>query len=482
MVRLDHERAEEWLWRVLPLAGLLLWGVFSITDNLWYDEAYSYAMVSQSWNRLVYITAVDDHSPFYYFLLKCVYHLGGGAIWPLKVFSLSMMLAYLLLGKIYVRALFGRRVSVAFCGLSLVMPLMSVQAGNVRMYAMALFLATAMHLLIWDIWSRGGTGRKWLWLFLSTLGVVYSHTFAMMIAFFAHVLFLLAIWRRGRKELWRPFWREGLAVALLFSPWLAVTVRQLALRVANDSGARAMEAAPSIYTFVDYAKEWFSAIETPIGLVLYGGMALALVWAYWSVDAMRRESMPAPALGLLPLALTAAVGIGVSVYVNPVFLARYVFPAMGMWVLFLAYGLAHMRLRPAALSLAMALGIFILQYASELRLEYDSGLQIYKDFVDSQVEAADSIAAGGEHSVFLSVYYPEKAYFLYGYKLYSLPFPNTEALTQWGQVEERGGRLWFLGLKGQEPYQYAERYDYRPVLEFSHMYYDFVVFALERRQ
>ena len=34
------------LWHGLPVAALLLWGAFCITNSLWYDEAYSASMVS----------------------------------------------------------------------------------------------------------------------------------------------------------------------------------------------------------------------------------------------------------------------------------------------------------------------------------------------------------------------------------------------------------------------------------------------------
>ena len=65
------------LWHGLPVVALFIWGAFCITNNLWYDEAYSASMVSLSWKRLIYFTATDDHSPFYYVLLKLFYHLCG---------------------------------------------------------------------------------------------------------------------------------------------------------------------------------------------------------------------------------------------------------------------------------------------------------------------------------------------------------------------------------------------------------------------
>lgn len=136
-------RTKGWLllWHALPVIALLLWGVFSIRNNLWYDEAYSASMVSLPWKRLIYITATDDHSPFYYVILKLFYHLCGGGthFWSLKLLSVLFMTGYMLLGKYYVAKLFDRKISVYFMTFSLLMPIFSVQAGNVRMYAMALF-------------------------------------------------------------------------------------------------------------------------------------------------------------------------------------------------------------------------------------------------------------------------------------------------------------------------------------------------------
>ena len=98
------------LWHGLPIAALILWGAFGITNSLWYDEAYSASMVSLPWKRLIYITATDDHSPFYYVLLKTFYHLCGGGqhFWSLKLMSVLFMLGYMLLGKYYVEKLFDR--------------------------------------------------------------------------------------------------------------------------------------------------------------------------------------------------------------------------------------------------------------------------------------------------------------------------------------------------------------------------------------
>ncbi|MDR0963779.1 MAG: hypothetical protein LBM60_04090 [Clostridium sp.] len=109
-------RTYHFWWCILPFIGWLIWGALAITNNLWYDEAYSASMISHSWINLVRITAVDDHSPFYYLLLKLFYHLFGGGthFWALKQMSVLFMIGYLFLGKYYVKKLFGEKVSVWF--------------------------------------------------------------------------------------------------------------------------------------------------------------------------------------------------------------------------------------------------------------------------------------------------------------------------------------------------------------------------------
>lgn len=79
---------------------------------------------------------------------------GGTHFWALKLMSVLFMLGYMLLGKYYVAKLFDRKISVYFMLFSLLMPIFSVQAGNVRMYAVALFFLTLTGLSAYDIFRE----------------------------------------------------------------------------------------------------------------------------------------------------------------------------------------------------------------------------------------------------------------------------------------------------------------------------------------
>jgi uncharacterized membrane protein len=495
-------------WIILPFIGWLIWGALGITNNLWYDEAYSASMISHSWFELVRITAVDDHSPFYYVLLKIFYHLFGGGthFFALKQMSVLFMAGYLFLGKYYVRKLFGEKVSVWFMFFSITMPIMMVQAGNVRMYAVALFFMTLAGLSAFDLYREynkesmpkeqtqqigGDTGikkrerialrKKW-WLFrLASLACVYCHTFAMIQMFILYCLFFGAIIYGKKRKMLKPYFVSGVFVSLIFAPWLAVTIHQMQLRIIINPAVPG-SGIPTIYTFMDYCKEWFSALETPIAPVVFAGMGLTIFLGYYAVDAMRRSKVYAPGLGVAAIGLTALAGTLISLYINPCFLGRYAFPGFGSLALLYGVGMAQLSSKKLKIGVAaLALCCFFLQYRSELSLEYDGGLKTYQNFYRENVTEEDCIMAPNQHSVFLNVYHPDLQYFLYGYKLYSLPFKHTEAFTEWSQLEAIKGNKWFICFQGDEPDELAELYDYREVLSFHYMYYDFVIYQLEKR-
>lgn len=469
------------IWRVLPLCGLMLWGVFCINKNLWYDEAYSAAMVSLPWMRMIYLTAIDAHSPFYYVLLKLFYHLLGGGLrfWSLKLFSVLFMMGYLLLGKYYVKKLFGECVSVWFMAFSILMPIMTVQSGNVRMYSLALFCMTLMGLSAYDIWIEE-TRKKWIVFCAATICTIYSHTFALIQAFlFYMLLFGILFFQKQYDKMKRLFVCGGTATAV-FSPWLAVTCRQFILRMRYDAGSVSVH--PDRYAFMDYCAEWFSALETPIGPVIFLGMGLAVVLGYCAVDWMRTKRNFAPAVGAGALGLTIFTGVLISVYINNCFLGRYAFPGFGFLMLFYAVGMEGITSRKLKVSLlAVAAFGFVLQYRSEVMLEYDKGLSVYEDFWDNQVAEEDVFVAPLHHRIFLSVYHPDQQYYLTGGVPYNMPFVNTEFLADPGMLRGVKGNIWWICFAGDSPEEMTAYFDYEETIRFHYMYYDFVIYKLTGR-
>ncbi len=475
-IKLDYHL----FWNILPFIGLLIWGTLCLSNNLWYDEAYSASMVSRSWFDLIRITAVDDHSPFYYMILKLFFYLGGQFAYfqSLKLLSLLFMIGYLLLGKFYVKKLFGEKISVYFMFFSVTMPIMLVQAGNVRMYATALFFFTLTSLSAYDIYLDA-TKRKWQTFCLASICSVYCHTFTLIMTFYLYLFLLGILLYKKRSEEIKNFFRAGFTVALVFSPWLLVTIRQMLLRMKNDPGVMPTGANDIYDILKSYIQEWFSALETPITLVIYLGLVAALLLSFFTIKWMRANHNYVPIIALGIPAITALTGALISIFLNPCFLGRYIFPGFGLVALWLSIGMSHVSARSIkALLFVLTLSGFFLQYRSELSLEYDAGLSVYQNFWEENVSEGDCIIASQTHTVFLNVYHPNTQYFIYGYKLYSLPFVNTDAYTSWNQLENREGNIWFICFKGDTPDKMSERYTYEEALSFHYMYYDFVIYKL----
>lgn len=473
-------------WKVLPFVAVAVWGAFCVTPNLWYDEAYSAALVSRSWFDMIYITALDAHSPFYYAMLKIFHYLGGAVHFQiLKLMSVLFLIGFLLLGKYYVKKLFDEKVSVYFMFFAITMPIMAVQAGNVRMYTAALFFMTLAGLTAYDLFLEPEQEkRKWKWLVFcgASACTVYCHTFAMIQMVWIYLLFFCAMLLTRKYCMIKPFLLSGVGVSIVFSPWLFVTFLQMRLRMSNDVAPRQSEATPTIYTIIDYCKEWFSAIETPIAVVMFGGIALTIFLGYYAVDHMRQEKRYAPAIGMAAIGLTTLTGALVSYYFTPCFLGRYAFPGFGSLVLLYAVGMATIPSKKIRIGvICLVIGIFAIQYRSELELEYDPGLKIYEEFMEEEVSSEDAMIGPYAHTLFLNVYHPELDYFVYGYKSNHLPFVNTEAFTEWYQLEEREGKVWYICFEGGEPSEMEERYTWKEALRFHYMYYDFVIYELIHR-
>lgn len=468
-------------WYVLPFVGLLIWGALSISRNLWYDELYSASLVSNKFWDMLRITAVDDHSPFYYTGLKIFYTLLGEQIVALKLYSLIFMMGYLLLGMFPIKRLFGLKVSVYFMFFSITMPIMAVQSTNVRMYAIALFFMTLTGITAYDIFLEPSR-KKWLIFCFASVCSVYCHTFAMFQTLFIYILFFGALVATKQYQKLKGFFASGIVVSILYSPWLVVTFHQMRLRLQINSGASADASRPTMYTFIDYCKEWFSALETPIPIVMFLGMGMAIFLGYYAVDSMRQNRNYAPGLGVLAVGLTSLTGILISIYINPCFLGRYAFPGFGSVALFYAVGMANIKPKQIKAAVTtIVLVCFLLQYRSELSLEYDSGLQTYEEFFENNVGEEDVMISSQGHTAMLTVYHPDRQYYIHGYKLYSLPFLNTDSLTDYSQLAGVAGNIWYIGFAGEEPDEMAESYSYEKVLDFHYMYYDFSIFKLVKK-
>ena len=95
-------------WGVILVTAMAM-AVLGSTENLWYDEAYTVAMIQHPVREIVEITSYDVHSPFYYILVKGFYLLCGQRIQAVKMFSVLFLVLFEVVIKYAVSAIWDKR-------------------------------------------------------------------------------------------------------------------------------------------------------------------------------------------------------------------------------------------------------------------------------------------------------------------------------------------------------------------------------------
>ncbi len=158
----------------------LLFALSSINTNIWFDECYSVAAVSNNASDMVGALTDDVHPFLYYFLLKAVHALTGGSIIAMRLFSALGMWLLCLTGYTHVRRYVSEPMGLffsLFCALS---PASIKYAGELRMYsygALFVFLAAFYAYLT----LRDCTHRSFPVLFtVFSVCAAYSHYYGLV--------------------------------------------------------------------------------------------------------------------------------------------------------------------------------------------------------------------------------------------------------------------------------------------------------------
>ena len=243
--------------KVTMLAGFsaaLLAGTFARFDHLsapslWHDESFSWSMVRYPYSEVFRRTASDVHPPLYYLILKSWIGLFGDSVFAMRSLSAVLGLVTLALLGPFAASLCRdsargpgcRWTSASWVGL-LATSLFALNAfvifhaREVRMYPLGGLLAI---LSSWALWKGvRGEGRAlayWSAYVLTATGLLYTHNYGIFTVA-AQALFAAGSLLRRRQA------RDGvtprtpgpaaaavvafLAIALAYSPWLPVLIRQ----------------------------------------------------------------------------------------------------------------------------------------------------------------------------------------------------------------------------------------------------------------
>jgi 4-amino-4-deoxy-L-arabinose transferase-like glycosyltransferase len=209
----------------LTAAALIVRVAFLTTKGLWFDETVSVFIASQPIERIMPLLAANDpHPPLHYLLLHAWMALLGDGERAVRSLGVLIGTAAVLAAWLLGRRLFGAAAALVAAGLVIAAPSQVAASQEARMYG--LLTLTAL-LSWWALWNAVTDHRllRWAAYAVAVTAMLYAHYFGF---FVVGGQFIWLLWRRTAPGVWRRWVYAGAGVLLLFLPWAASFIQQLA--------------------------------------------------------------------------------------------------------------------------------------------------------------------------------------------------------------------------------------------------------------
>lgn len=468
---------------VLLAASIGMLGVsvyLCFSKDIWYDELFTMGLANQSLGGLISITAADVHPPLYYMIVKLFLMIGAvlpGSVNQIVIAKLVSILPFLLC-VIYaftkVRKHFGMFPAGLFCFLLISMPELADYTVEIRMYGYALFFIMAGMLHAFELAEsygkasdqpKVGNVKNWIALTLYSLAACYTHYFACVAACMIYgYLFVTALVKHRGKQIIKLFLTSGLVCTAGYLPWLMTAVVSQVGTVKENYWIPPL----SLRTLGGCVKFLFQPVlgkdvlNILAAILLFGIYGLLLIFCLRSW--LRKNTGKAFfVLGSIGCLLGIILfGFVASWLVRPIFVYRYMLPAMGLFWLAFAILVSELKNR-SCLWIPLTL-LLILTGAGNYRSFY--GEEMWKRVQMQKTEEA--LSGIGEEDILLcnfkqvqavvSCYLPNESWLWYEEpeELIVKMYPQNHSLVEGAFSDEEGierirkllltGRtVWFLG-------------------------------------
>lgn len=436
------------------IGGVIMYMMLTISKDVWTDETYTFALINHGFADIWRLTAADVHPPLYYFLLKLFLQLFGYSLTAAKVFSIIPYGLLIAIGGFQLRKLFCAKTSVLFMILFLLFPFSMRYAVEVRMYSLAAFFVFMNALYAYRSWKKQKLS-DWIIFAIFGAGAAYTHYYAMVSVGILYGLLFLHVFRSNRRLL--KYWSLSVLLLLvMYLPWGKCFITQLIYKVNHEYWIEPI----NLEIVIDYVCRLFGSSGIFAYVVFSGGCyTAALVYILWKKD--RKDILIAVSSLAVPVC-TIGIGIAASVLIRPVFIIRYVVPAVPLLVFFMAYVVGRMEKKIlAAVILTVSLVGGGSAFARNLYTEYEMRectcmFEEEYDFVDAYY-VNDDVSEHIPHVI--SYYRPmKKVYTVTDLSCDAELYPNIVGASDFC-AQRNEHMILIVAVRGEIPKEFLDRYD-----------------------
>lgn len=347
------------------------------SSDIWYDELFTVGMIEHSYGDLIAFTARDVHPPLYYCIVKILVDLcklvstQANPVVIAKIVSVLPYFILLIYSVTFIRKRFGIFTGGLFLFCVIAMPQLSAYTVEVRMYSWALLFVTAAFLHAYgtitgqsgETTAQSAAGRK-LTIYAYAhmrqihaaalvcygLAAAYTQYFACVAIIMVYLYVLIVFIIRDRQRI--KEWMLWAAISVIgYVPWLYALFAQITAVNENywilPLTWRSLGGCVKFVMKPAFTNEILSTILAVIMFILY-----VVVFAYGAIklyhlgrqkekSRINNENCFVVA-GIGVLAGLVLFGFAASMIVRPIFVYRYMIPALGCFWLSFAVGLNGM--------------------------------------------------------------------------------------------------------------------------------------------
>lgn len=377
-------------WILIGLSVIMLGKslMLCFSSDIWYDELFTVGMIEHSYGDLIALTARDVHPPLYYCIVKLIVELckllvpEANIVALTKIISVLPYFILLVYSVTFIRKRFGILTGGLFLFCVIAMPQLSAYTVEIRMYSWALLFVTAAYLHTYGIMTClreemsdiGDESHKilvkrkvqshYIALVLYGLAAAYTQYFACVAVIMVYLWLLLwlifcAPQDKDTKILKKL---QGWFVCVLVSvvgyfPWLLSLYRQMSTVRENywilPLTWRTLGGCVKFIMKPSFANDTLNTILAVVLFLVY----IAILWnimskLYLNRRVLRDEESKKPYsvdLDIFGLMLAGAgvlagmvlFGFVASFLFRPIFVYRYMIPALGCFWFSFALGAVY---------------------------------------------------------------------------------------------------------------------------------------------
>lgn len=347
------------------------------SKSVWFDETYTLALIKHNIKDMLDILNKDMHPPLYFLSLKAFCSVFGYDLVSTKVFSFAGYALTILLGPTIIKNTFSSKTAFVFMLSMGAVPMCYYFAVQQRSYSNCI-LFVVLSFVFAVRFLREYRLRDALLLAVFGLLASYNHIYALLACGIIFAFVNVNVVLRNTKQFLKVLFAD-IFIILGYLPQVTTLLSQV-------------EGASSDF--------WLSGVE-PLSILIF------IIGAIFSIHFLIRYRNHEIVFAIVVIMSLQIIGLIITVFVRPLYIARYSVVVLGIFVLLVAM-IFHTKLKRCFCLLLCVLNIACLTLTCAF--EYDSSLVNFVERFDKQIQPTDTILYLDSSFGIVSYYFPENAH------------------------------------------------------------------------